>query len=77
LGKCLFSGFHQPFLSRYTGQQMPYTLPLMVFTPRNFVADILPEKCTLRRKTSFFEPSEFRDDVVERTLFILGSLEKA
>jgi len=30
------------------------TLPLMVFTERNFVADFLQEKCIFRRKRPFF-----------------------
>jgi len=37
---------------------MPYTLPLTVFTQRNFVADFLQEKCDFREKRPFcvFEP---------------------
>jgi len=45
---------------------MMTTMPLTVFTQRNFVADFLQAKCNFRRKTAvlrFWAPSGLRDNV--------------
>jgi len=70
--------------------RFPPTISEQIHRPTNalhFAADGFHTKKLCSRHPSrevhfktenvFFEPSEFRDDVVERTLFILGSLEKA
>jgi len=56
--------------------ECPTTLPLTVFTQRNFVADFLQENCDFREKMAILRfQVPLWGTYRQRTMIILGSLE--